>query len=309
MALLDSMPAHLRELLAAAPAPGERNVWLFTVARNARHIASPAKVRTVLQRVAARWPDRDFTPEIERAIHRAYELPSPASVPGSQLSTLSSQLCLLPPWPDFNPAAWAARAAGPIHFGSDPLPVTPEQVIDALFCSGLSTLSSQLSTAGGDPLLCLALDTRSAHTQPRSRWRGLEAGHQFIVANPMSAATGLTQDGRESPRCLANAARRKTYQVVEFDRGTLSEQAAVLSSLHRDVAPLVLVVWSGGKSLHAWFDVRALSAYALCRFFRFAVYLGADASLWDPCKLVRLPGGRRSDGRPQPVLHFAPRHA
>lgn len=284
MAVLDSMPAHLRELLVAAPSPGERNVWLFTVARNARHIASPAKVRTFLRRVAARWADRDFTPEIERAIRRAYELPTDEAADSS-----------ISDWPPFNPAAWASRMAGPVLFGSEPVAVQSERVIDVLF--------------PGEPLLCLALDIRSALTQPRSRWRGLEAGHQFIVANPMTAPTGRTQDGRESPRCLGNAAPRKTYQVVEFDRGTLREQAAVLSSLHSDIAPLVLVVWSGGKSLHGWFDVRALNAYALRRFFRFAVYLGADSSLWDACKLVRLPCGRRPDGRAQPILHFAPRHA
>lgn len=286
MALLDPMPAHLRDLLTAAPAAGERNVWLFTVARNARHIASPAKVRTVLRRVAARWADRDFAPEIERAIRRAYELTEPPASPRE---------LAMPPWPSFNPAAWASRCAGPILFGSEPLAFDPERIIDTLF--------------PGDPLLCLALDTRSALTQPRSRWRGLEAGHQFIVANPMSAAIGRTQDGGESGRCLDNAAKQKTYQVVEFDRGTLQEQAAVLSSLHSAAAPLVLVVWSGGKSLHGWFDVRGLSSYALRRFFRFAVFLGADASLWDACKLVRLPGGRRPDGRAQPILHFAPRGA
>lgn len=279
--ILDPMPAHLRELLSAAPSQGERNVWLFTVARNARHIASPTKVRQVLHQISSRWSDRDFTPEIERAIRRAYELPERTDDASPQ------------PWPTFNAVAWAQRASGPILFGSEPLDLSPERVLDELF--------------PGDPLLCLALDTRSALTQPRSRWRGLEAGHQFIVANPMHALSGRTQDGRDSPRCLANAARRKIYQVVEFDRGTLREQAAVLSSLHGDVAPLVLVVWSGGKSLHGWFDVRALTPYALFRFFRFAVYLGADASLWDPCKLVRLPGGRRSDGRLQPILHYAPR--
>jgi hypothetical protein len=285
MAILDPMPTHLRSLLSAAPAPGNRNAWLFQVARNARRIASATKVRIVLQRIAERWPDRDFKPEIDRAVHRAFELPLPN---GANHGKRSLQ------WPAVDAALWAQRAAGPIGFGLDPLSISTSDVLDSLF--------------PGDPLLCMALDVRSAHTQPRSLWRHVEAGLQFIVANAMLAPTGLTQDGRESARCLANACKHKRYQVVEFDHGTVPEQAAVLTSLQTDATPLVLVVWSGGKSLHGWYDVDELDADALTRYFGLAVAIGADASLWDPSKLVRLPGGRRSGIKLQPVLHFSPPH-
>jgi hypothetical protein len=285
MAQLDPLPLHFRELLTAPPDPGSRNLWLFSVARASRRVASPAKVRSFLQSVAARWSDRDFAPEIERAVRRAFELPLPSAALGA-LASFGS------PWPAFNPDAWARRSCAPLAFGARPIEVSSEVVLDALF--------------PGDPFLCLALNPRSALTQRRSRWRGLEAAHQFLVANPMVAEIGLTQEGHASPRCLANACRRKSYQVVEFDRGSLREQAAVLSSLDAPAAPLVLVVWSGGKSLHGWFDVRALSPSALRRFFRFAVFLGADPSLWDSCKLVRMPGGTRSPNVAQPVLRFVP---
>lgn len=285
MAVLDSISTRLSDLLAATPPIGERNRWLYAVARNARYYASPQKVRVVLERTAQRWNDRNFASEIERAVSRAY---------GTSHCTPSAPARRTPPWPPTDERIWLERASGRIAFPSDPLPISTTEVLDALF--------------PGEPLLCLALDIKSAHTQPRSHWRNIETALQFIVANPMSAVTGLTQDGRKSPRCLANACKRKLFQVVEFDRGTLPQQAAVLTSLHSEVTPLVLVVWSGGKSLHGWYDVRMLEDHALLDFFRFAVALGADASLWDPCKLVRLPGGLRSGRKLQPILHFSPRH-
>ena len=93
---------------------------------------------------------------------------------------------------------------------------------------------------------------------------------------------------------------------MEFDRGSPAEQAAILASLDTDLTPLMLVAWSAGKSFHGWFHVGGLSEYAKLRFFRHAVFLGADHTLWDPSKLVRMPGGRRSNGNTQHVFYFNP---
>lgn len=295
MAKLDPLPRSLAHALASIPDPGNRNVWIFTIATRARLHASPDKVRSFLHRIVAQWTDRDFAPEVDRAVTRAFTTPD-QPLPFSQPP--SSPKAPHPRWPTFNPDAWHRRRDSPILFGSTPLPIPPERILDQLYPPTPTTNPAE------GPLLCLALDTASAHTQPREKWRGLEPGLQFIVANPMTAPTGLNQDGRVSPRCLDNATRRRRFQVVEFDRGTLQEQAAILSSLHSPPVPLVMVVWSAGKSLHGWFDVSPLSAYWKLRFFRHAVYLGADASLWDPSKLVRLPGGRRSNGKTQAILHF-----
>lgn len=282
MAVLSELPPSLREALDHPPEPGSRNVWLFTIAKRARHHASPAKIRQFLREVASRWTDRDFGPEIDRAVNRAFE----------EQASLPNLSPYLPRWPDFNPEAWERRKAHPVAFGETPLHVSPECVLDQLF--------------PGDPLLCLALDTRSAITQRRAAWRGKEAAMQFIVANPMTAEQGFTQSGKLSSRCHDNATRTRTFQVVEFDRGTLAEQAAILSSLASEFTPLVLVIWSGGKSLHGWFHVGRLPEHAKLRFFRHAVYCGADASLWDPAKLVRMPGGRRTGGGTQHIFHFQP---
>ena len=48
------------------------------------------------------------------------------------------------------------------------------------------------------------------------------------------------------------------FLVAELDRGDLDEQASVLKhlTLRYPWFPLVLVVFSGGKSLHPWFHTR-----------------------------------------------------
>jgi hypothetical protein len=187
---------------------------------------------------------------------------------------------------------WNRYIATSPLFTLDPIPAAPERVLDALFVQ--------------DALLCLSLDIRSAVTQSRESWRGMEASMEFLVANPMTSPSGKSKEGRLSHRCHDNATKSRIYQVIEFDRGTPDEQAAVLSALHSPKAPLILAVWSGGKSIHGWFDVRNLSEHDKARFFAAACRMGADRTLWDPCKLVRMPGGKRSNGRPQPILYFNP---
>lgn len=284
MAVLSNIPPSLREALENPPEPGNRNVWLFTVAKRARRFASEKKVRALLLKVATQWTDRDFTPEIDRAVSRAFNERS------AQLQQATAEHKL--PWPDYNQAAWTRRLNTPIPFPEKPLDITTEQVIDRLF--------------PGNPLICAAQDTRSAITQEREAWRGKEAALQFIVANPMTAVTGFNQSGKLSNRCHDNATKCRRYLVVEFDRGEITQQAAILSSLSTQQVPLILVIWSGSKSLHGWFDVQRLNEYQKHRFFRHAVFLGADPTLWDPAKLVRMPGGRRDNGHTQHIFHFDP---
>lgn len=283
MAVLENIPPSLKEALEHPPSKGERNVWLFTVAKRARHFASQNKIRRLLQHATRHWTDRDFAPEIERAIQRAYEVSEKPIV---------APVKPIPPWPAFSIDAWIRRTRAPTLFSNQPLSIAPDTVLDALYPN--------------NPLLCSAIDTYSAMTQPRDAWRGMEANLQFIVANPMTAVQGINQSGKLSYRCLDNATPSRAYQVVEFDRGTPEDQAAILSSLSTERTPLFLVVSSGGKSLHGWFLVSRLNEYAKLRFFRHAVSLGADASLWDPSKLVRMPGGRRDNGNVQHILHFKP---
>jgi hypothetical protein len=153
-------------------------------------------------------------------------------------------------------------------------------------------------------LLCMAPDNRSAKTAPFQSWRGRMGDNQFVVPSPMAAPTGRTQDARESARCLGNTGPRR-YLVTEFDSGTTDEQSACISHL-ADRAPLVMVLHSGGKSLHAWWRAHGTPEEVLRRFFRAAVTIGADPATWTRCQLVRTPDARRDNGERQSVYYFNP---
>jgi hypothetical protein len=76
------------------------------------------------------------------------------------------------------------------------------------------------------------------------------------------------------------------------------------------LAPLVMVVHSGGKSLHGWFACQGSSEALQLRFMRYAVMLGADPATWTRCQFVRMPDGLRrrpsAFGVRQSVFYFNP---
>lgn len=145
----------------------------------------------------------------------------------------------------------------------------------------------------GDPLLCMATAKNRAFTEPRSHFKGDEADHPFIVANEMIARWGKTQDGRSSVRSLSNVGPRR-HVVVEFDSGTPDEQAAIILHLAQ-FSPLRLVVFSGGKSLHAWFSTVGSDASEIEGFMVYAALLGADPATFNPVQLVRTPNAWRPE--------------
>lgn len=193
----------------------------------------------------------------------------------------------------------------------------------------------------GDPLLCCGKHLWSAHTLPISNWEHL-GECQFIVPSPMTNKHGLTCAGKDSMRCLDNTGPRH-FLVIEFDfkaddgSGSggsvtpdhpLANPSVVLKSrmvsrLLRDgftvhdmcaalihhlasyVSP-VLVVYSGGKSLHTWFPCKGVEDDTLRPFMRYAVQIGADRATWSRCQFVRMPGGLRDNGNRQTVHYFNP---
>ena len=120
----------------------------------------------------------------------------------------------------------------------------------------------------------------------------------------MAKEKGLTKGGRLSPRSLDNTGARR-FLVVECDEGSEDTQAAILSRLGRFL-PLVLVVLSGGKSVHGWFFCEGVPEGELLKFMRFAVSLGADHATWSPCQFVRMPDGQRDNGKRQGIVFFNP---
>lgn len=287
MAILDDMPRGLAASLAEPPSPGDRNVWLYKVASNARHLASSQKVREFLHECVRRygWADRDFSPEIERALQRVYD--RPASTPTSHRVPMPE------PLPDVRLNAIAHRFYDHVPFDE----TSGENVI---------TTQEALRWLYRDAdYVCTAKGKGGAHTAPLLK--SLHYAHtlEFIVANPMWYTTGRNQEGEMSRRCHRSAAneRGRRYMVVEFDQGSLERQAALLAALHSEAHPLVMVVFSGGKSLHGWFFVQDLPPPKPLQFFQAAARLGCDTSLWDRAKLVRMPGGIRNNQTLQPILY------
>lgn len=279
------LPQWAADILASTPARGEGlNRWLLRAAIALRRCGrAEHEIQAILQAATADQPTKHG--EIERAVTRSagYMSNNPAPTSTRQWTenpTLRHKII------DAAPAEVADLwERSPYRLTDDARP-DAEELVDLLF--------------PGNPLLCCAATLPTADTASRESWRGKLNELQFIVPSPMSAKTGLTQDGRESPRCLNNAGPRR-FLVVEQDSGTPDEQAAILLHLAK-TAPLVLVVTSGNKSLHGWFSCKGASDAKLKAFFKYATMLGADPATWPPCQLVRMPEGRRDNGNRQAVL-------
>lgn len=157
--------------------------------------------------------------------------------------------------------------------------------------------------------VCLASMSSVFATMTRDAWQPwlTSYSYEYINPSPMTGEYGMTKDGKTSAHTLDNTGPR-TYQVVEFDFGAANEHAAILWHLAQK-AKLVLIVYSGGKSLHGWYNVRGWSEAEATQFFNAAVELGADPKMWSRCQFSRLPAGRNNKtGKQQTVVIFEPRH-
>jgi hypothetical protein len=94
----------------------------------------------------------------------------------------------------------------------------------------------------------------------------------------------------------------------EKDGRSIHDASSALIWHLTEYAPLTLVVFSGGKSLQAWFNVAGQPESLVYKFFAYAVGLGADPMTWVKCQLVRTPAAIRSNGKRQRVDYFNPSH-
>ena len=196
-----------------------------------------------------------------------------------------------------------------------PIP-TSEEVIDQLY--------------PGNPLLCRSRQYESyAFTDTRESIRGVEEKYEWIVPSPMVAKWGWNGKGKKSYRCRENAARIRSYLIIEFDFGETFKkhldawaregisprdvQIALIYFLARQGEPRrfpFMIVDSGGKSLHSWFAIgRKFPETAALALLSRALVFGADKRAEYPEQFFRFPGGTRSSerGQPQPILFYDPR--
>lgn len=131
---------------------------------------------------------------------------------------------------------------------------------------------------------------------------------EFINPSPMSSYAGLTESGDWSEHAKANTGPR-VYGVIEFDSGEPHEHAAILKYLGTKLR-LVMMVFSGGKSLHGWFKTTHATEKILEGFYQEAVSLGADSKMFSPTQFSRLPmGWNARTHKTQRVIYFNPNEA
>jgi hypothetical protein len=99
-------------------------------------------------------------------------------------------------------------------------------------------------------------------------------------------------------------------EAWERDQIEIADACAALLWHLADRLSLVLVVHSGGKSLHGWFSAfNRDEQRELWAFMRYAHSLGADWVTWRRSQFVRLPDGRRQNGARQLTYYLDPGNA
>ena len=280
------------DIIANPPRSGEGfHNWLFRAARALWKCGRIENdIRAILENAADGCGRRVTAHEIDDAIKNS-------QTNGFQVNPANQGR----PWPAFNPEKRKTAIANgyglsdlweasPVRLEDNA--VHTETIIDTLF--------------PGDPLLCVGKSMSEFDTRTREEWRGDLWSMAVIVPSPMTARIGHTKRRTESAHALSITAPRR-FLVIEQDRGTLDEQAAVLLHLMLERhAPMSVAVHSGSKSIHGWFFCAGRSEELLRRFMEYAVSIGADPALWTRSQFSRMPDGRRDDGARQRVYFFNP---
>ena len=302
---MNPIPQFASDLLATCPTSGEGvHNWLFRAARVLHHCRPLEEIEALLEAASHGCGRSVPAREIQAAVRdsKACEyVPGQSQRMSTKGFARGKPSLVAPPrgWPKRNAQVvdaicadgWGLAdlwEASPVRLeDNDP---RTESIIDELF--------------PGNPWLCVGASSRRFGTRRREDWRGSLHGRQLIVPSPMTAKIGTTKAGRTSAHTLDNTGPRR-FLVVEFDTGTFDDHAAVLWHL-AGLAPLVLAVLSGNKSLHGWFNVQRSPEARQHRFMRYAVSLGADKATWTRSQFVRLPDGLRDNGTRQGIIYFNP---
>jgi hypothetical protein len=119
----------------------------------------------------------------------------------------------------------------------------------------------------------------------------------------MIVRRALTSTGKMSAHALAGTGPRR-FLVVDFDdQAGLDVHAAAAWALG-ELLPLVMVLKTGGKGLHAWYATWNKSEHDLKRFFSLGCMFGGDPRLWTRSQFARMPDGLRDNGEVQQVIFF-----
>jgi hypothetical protein len=136
----------------------------------------------------------------------------------------------------------------------------------------------------------------------------------FIIINPINGIPATTKNGdKETLRGDGNVVSFK-YCLVEFDNLSREDQIKFWSAAK---LPIVALIDSGGKSIHAWLEVSKLASVTTLEHWdkeiKGRLYdvllrpLGVDSACSNPARLSRLPGHFREEkNKFQRLLWLAP---
>lgn len=141
----------------------------------------------------------------------------------------------------------------------------------------------------------------------------LGATFPLVMPNPHKGRPGPTKSGdKESWRADSCVAEYR-YVVAEFDKMKFDEQGAILRGLGKAGVKIAAVIYSGGRSCHAWLCCDGVSnateweTQVKKGLFPVLAALGADKACSNPSRLSRLPGMFRADkSNWQRLLYLAP---
>ena len=155
-------------------------------------------------------------------------------------------------------------------------------------------------------------DTYDKAVDACSNWaRRLRTGYTapHIIPNVFSGAPAVAKNGRTSYRCDA-AVSGYRYYMLEFDTRSLEDQFRFFCSFR---APMVALVYSGKKSMHAWVrldgvtDLEEWYREVVRAYYRRFIPMGVDAACRNPSRLSRLPGHHRKGASRQKLLFLNPK--
>ncbi|MEI7672284.1 MAG: hypothetical protein WCK00_09250, partial [Deltaproteobacteria bacterium] len=122
-----------------------------------------------------------------------------------------------------------------------------------------------------------------------------------IIPNPMTGQEGTTKDGKPSFRS-DNTVKTYRFCLVEFDDLPREDQIRFWSAAR---LPVVCLIDSGGKSIHAWLDVQKRATVTTAEQWQLHIKtnlydqlltpLGVDSSCSNASRLSRLPGHYRTE--------------
>jgi len=286
------------------PPPPEQGIH-FEIFRNALRLKGKRLTANDAVRELHRWksentfrPGRDVTAsELREAVRNAYKLPSkPGGYRGASTGGAKKFK-----WPPANPETRARAINRFPGFGLHDLweksPWKPTK--DRSYTNEL--LASLFS---GDQLLCCGKSKFEFDTRFLSEWGATDLSQwQLIVPSPMKARQALTTSGKLSAHTLAGTGPRR-FLVVDFDDKAGHDIHAAAAWALGELLPLVMVLKTGGKGLHAWFNTRSKSEEELKRFFCLGCEFGGDPVLWTRSQFARMPDGLRDNGEKQRVIYF-----